>query len=90
MTAQPHPLGCLEHHCHAVGCNEHVPPKMLMCRRHWFMVPGHLRRQVWATYRPGQEVDKAPSKAWHQAADAAIAAVYAIERDRRERREARP
>lgn len=34
-----------------------------------------LQRRVWETYRHGQCDDKRPSKAWHQAADAAIAAV---------------
>lgn len=64
------------HTCHARGCFAPVPPKMLMCRRHWFMVPSLLRARVWATYRPGQEAGGLPpSEEWHQAADAAIAAV---------------
>lgn len=63
------------HHCHARFCPVGVPPKMLMCRRHWFMVPKPLRDAVWATYRPGQEIDKQPSAEWHEAADAAIRAV---------------
>lgn len=50
-----------EHVCHATGCRIPVPPKMLMCRRHWYMVPPLLRAQIWATYRPGQEIDKQPS-----------------------------
>jgi len=32
-----------------------------MCRKHWAMVPRPAQSQVWATYRPGQEVDKRPS-----------------------------
>jgi hypothetical protein len=52
---------------------------MLMCRRHWFMVPKNLRDRVWATYRPGQCDDKQPSEAWHLAADAAIRHVAARE-----------
>lgn len=39
------------------------------------MVPRDIQRRVWATYRPGQCDDKAPSESWHEAADAAIAAV---------------
>lgn len=66
----------IEHHCHARGCKKPVPPEMLMCRRHWYMVPLPLRRLVWATYRPGQCDDKNPSRRWHAAADAAIQAVY--------------
>lgn len=73
----PHAPG---HHCHARGCPELVPPEMLMCRRHWFMVPKPVRARVWATYRAGQCDDMRPSEAWHEAADAAIAAVAAKER----------
>jgi len=50
-----------------------------MCLRHWRMVPKHLQRDVWATYRPGQCDDKHPSEAWHEAANAAIAAVARAE-----------
>lgn len=63
------------HRCHAVGCRLPVPPEMLMCRVHWYMVPKPLRSRVWATYRRGQEVDKQPSDAWMEAATDAIRAV---------------
>jgi len=56
-----------------------VPPEMLMCRRHWFMVHPSLRRAVWATYRRGQCDDMRPSRAWLEAADAAIGYVAALE-----------
>lgn len=60
------------HVCHARGCPVHVQPEMLMCKRHWFMVPKRIRDAVWATYRPGQCDDMSPSREWHVAADAAI------------------
>lgn len=63
------------HHCHARDCMVAVPPEMLMCKRHWFMVPSRIRSAVWNTYRPGQCDDKSPSRDWHQAASAAIGAV---------------
>ena len=69
------------HHCHAIGCNKPVPPKMLMCKRHWAMVPPPLRQEVWRHYRPGQEVDKNPSPEYLAAAKAAIAAVCKAESD---------
>ncbi len=69
----------MSHHCHAKGCPKVVPPKLLMCGRHWRMVPAELQRKVWATYRPGQEVDKRPTRAYLDAADEAIAAVAALE-----------
>jgi hypothetical protein len=65
----------MSHTCHVRGCKVEVPPEMLMCRKHWRMVPPRIRRAVWRHYRPGQCDDKRPSKAWHEAADAAIAAV---------------
>lgn len=63
------------HHCHAHGCDEKVPPELLMCSRHWKRVPKKLQKAVWANYRPGQCDDMSPSKEWHKAADAAILAV---------------
>ena len=60
------------HRCHAKGCTREVPPSMLMCRKHWFMVPKALRDEVWRTYRRGQEVTKDPSREYLDAADAAI------------------
>lgn len=63
------------HTCHALGCRVAVPPRMLMCLTHWRMVPQALQRQVWATYRRGQEQDKQPSSAYLAAVKAAIAAV---------------
>lgn len=64
------------HHCHAKGCQIAVPPEMLMCKRHWFMVPASIRAEVWRHYRQGQcDLNPPPSQAWHDAANAAIAAV---------------
>ena len=66
----------MAHTCHARNCTAAVPPEMLMCKRHWFMVPKAVRDEVWATYLPGQCDDMDPSEEWHQAADAAIKAVF--------------
>jgi hypothetical protein len=76
----------LAHRCHAIGCDLEVPPAMLMCRRHWFLCPKPLRREVWRLYRSGQEVRKDPSDDYLAAARAAIEAVAEIER----RQAARP
>lgn len=65
----------MTHRCHAIGCAIAVDPGLLMCRRHWFMVPKKLRKEVWHHYRKGQEVDKRPSAEYLAAAKAAIAAV---------------
>jgi hypothetical protein len=52
-----------------------VPPKMLMCLRHWRMVPRELQQRVWATYVSGQEVRKDPTKEYMEAQRAAVQAV---------------
>lgn len=62
----------MSHTCHAIGCNRQCPPRMLMCRLCWRRVPKHLQKAVYANYRPGQEIDKRPTREWHRAADAAI------------------
>lgn len=69
------PLPAPAHHCHAKDCNREVPPKMLMCARHWRMVPRSLQDAVWATYRPGQEISKTPTLEYLGAAQDAIRAV---------------
>lgn len=74
----------MSHHCHAKGCLRSCAPALLMCPKHWWMVPRELRLAVWREYRSGQELDKRPSAAWHAAADAAIAAVFELERKDRE------
>lgn len=38
------------------------------CKKHWFMLPKHLRDLIWATYRPGQEITKDPSQEYINAA----------------------
>lgn len=52
----------MEHHCHWPGCTVEVPPKLWGCRKHWFSLPKQLRDEIWATYRPGQEITKDPSE----------------------------
>lgn len=64
-----------EHRCHALRCKTPVAPKLLMCYRHWRMVPKALQQRVWDTYRPGQEITKDPSPEYLVAALAAVDAV---------------
>jgi hypothetical protein len=59
--------------CHAIDCPLQVPVEMLMCRRHWFMVPKPLRDEVWAAYRAGD------GTAWQAAADGAAEVVRQLE-----------
>jgi len=70
------------HTCHAHGCTKHVSPELLMCRRHWKLVPKALKKAVFRHYRPGQEIHKRPSDDYLVAAANAINAVAEIEQGR--------
>lgn len=63
------------HTCHALNCGQHVPPRMHMCKRHWFMVPKPLRDGLWDAYRPGQERRMDPSPKYLLAAARCVHAV---------------
>lgn len=65
------------HTCHANGCSTRVPPRMLMCRTHWGMVPGKIKESVLTNYKCGQGfgVGNVPSREW---LDAALGAVKAV------------
>lgn len=65
----------VEHLCHARDCQTPVEPKLLMCSRHWKMVPKYLRDGVWMHYIPGQEVTKRPTREYMRVATLAINAV---------------
>ncbi len=51
----------MSHLCHATGCPTPVPPKMFMCKPHWFALPKAMRDEIWVGYVPGQEVRKDPT-----------------------------
>lgn len=70
------------HTCHAQNCTVPVPPKMFMCKRHWFMLPKATRDAVWAVYVPGQEIRKDPTPEYLTVTGNAIAWLDAIENDR--------
>lgn len=57
-----------DHTCHAWSCNKAVPPKMFMCKSHWFQLPKPLREAIWANYVPGQEIRKDPTAEYIQTA----------------------
>jgi hypothetical protein len=62
----------MKHMCHWPDCVQEVPPRLFMCRPHWFTLPLALRREIWRTYRPGQEITKDPSPEYRAAAHAAL------------------
>lgn len=65
----------MKHHCHARDCEVPVPPKMLMCRKHWFMLPREKQNAIWRHYVPGQEIRKDPTPEYLEAMQDAINAV---------------
>lgn len=67
------------HTCHAINCTQAVPPRLFMCRRHWYMVPKPLRDALWAAYVPGQERRKDPTPEYLDAAMVCVAAVATAE-----------
>lgn len=74
------PRRVIPHHCHVPGCDVTVPPRLLMCRKHWAMVPSQTRRDVWRYFDPSQcegapGARPRPTESWTRAARAAIEAV---------------
>lgn len=49
------------HTCHATGCDAVIPPRLFMCRAHWFALPKAMRDEIWDVYVSGQEVRKNPT-----------------------------
>jgi hypothetical protein len=43
----------MTHECPAAGCTREVSIDMLMCRQHWYMVPGAIRTAVWNAWQDG-------------------------------------
>jgi hypothetical protein len=68
------------HKCHAVGCQKVIPPRLLMCLKHWRMVPKEMQADIWKTYVPGQEVTKTPTNEYLKAQQRAVAVVLIEER----------
>lgn len=44
----------MTHYCYANRCKVKVPQEMLMCYKHWQLVPEWLKDKVWKSYQPGQ------------------------------------
>lgn len=62
------------HECPASPCTEQIDPDMLMCPRHWYLVPKPLRRAVWIAWRRGAGAGSAAHRA------AILAAITAVNR----------
>lgn len=69
-----------DHTCHAIACGKPVKPELLMCGKHWRLVPKDLQINVWRHYRPGQEKTKVVTREYMEARRQAICAVAEKER----------
>lgn len=67
----------MEHHCHAIGCNTPCPPRWLMCKRCWRLVPAEIQREVYRTVELRGDACDATWAPWWRAQALAIAAVHA-------------
>jgi hypothetical protein len=65
----------MSHTCHAHGCAQSTPPRMLFCYPHWKGLDRRIQDAIWAEYRAGQETDKDPSLRYLAVQQYAIAAV---------------
>ena len=54
--------------CHWPGCERQVPSHYWACAEHWAELPKRLRDRLVRAYRPGQEIDKQPSREYIQTA----------------------
>src|ERR1700741_4674823 len=63
------------HICHAPKCTSRIPPKMFMCKTHWYMLSQPARSYIWAAYEDGQEIRKDPSEWYIFVSDVAQALV---------------
>lgn len=70
----------MSHNCHALECVKPVPPRMLMCAKHWYMVPKAIQTLVWRHYVPGQEIRKDPTIEYLEVQRQAVVAVARKER----------
>jgi hypothetical protein len=69
----------VSHLCHAYACTKEIPPKILMCLKHWRLVDQKIQAMVWKTYVPGQEIRKDPTRAYLLAQRSAVWCVFVEE-----------
>lgn len=62
----------MAHLCPIAGCRERIGNHLLMCRRHWRMVPARLQGKVYALYQNGEGVGTPELKKAQQDAIASV------------------
>jgi hypothetical protein len=76
-----HQVGATTVRCRANECGIAIDAKLLMCGKHWRLVPESLRRGVWRHYRDGQRIDTATAEYFQAAAEAVEAVARAEGKD---------
>lgn len=66
------------HPCAASPCKKQIEDKLLMCMRHWRMVPRDIQREIWQHYVQGQTWETATTQ-YRSAYLKAVDAVRAVE-----------
>lgn len=64
------------HRCAARGCTVQCPATLLMCGKHWRLVPSTIQARIYRHYRKGQTIGTATTEylsAMHAAIDAVAA-----------------
>lgn len=63
------------HACAVPRCEVAIGRRYLMCRPHWFKVPGKLRDRVWRTYLRKSRGDTTALREYVEARREAVASV---------------
>lgn len=66
--------------CRAMGCSQTIPPEHFMCRRHRFMLPAELRRDVYMALQSTRNRDQEGQVKYGHALVRAISYIDATER----------
>ena len=77
-----------EHHCHALGCKAECPPRWLMCRACWNLLPADLAQEVYRTVGLRGNAIDATWAPWWRAQARAIAYVAHLKEPNEVRRDA--
>lgn len=63
--------------CNYPGCRTQIHPETWACNKHWFMLPGNLRRKINSTFNPKGN----PSRIYLDACLEACEHIYRTELD---------
>lgn len=70
----------MDHKCHAFECSRSVERSLLMCKKHWALVPTDIQVRVKTHFRTEQCTGKVrPSHEWLKAAREAINFITKLE-----------